>query len=106
MACQEGIRCLQNLLARQDCSTVSRNSSGSTLLQDLLAWPGILPARQHRTDDVRTTLALLNYCQGNGLTYLAELLAQRLAEGEYINYLAAFSSLLTLSAKIPVSVDT
>jgi len=51
-------------------------------LQDLLTWHGIRPDRQHRAaDDVRATLELLNYCQRNGQTYLAELLAKNLAKG-------------------------
>ena len=46
-------------------------------LQDLLAWHGIKPDRSHRaSDDVRATLELLNICQGNGITYLNELLGK------------------------------
>ena len=46
-------------------------------LQDLLAWHGIKPDRSHRaSDDVRATLELLNFCQGNGITYLNELLGK------------------------------
>lgn len=46
-------------------------------LQDLLAWHGIKPDRSHRaSDDVRATLELLNICQGNGVTYLNELLGK------------------------------
>lgn len=52
-------------------------------LQDLLAWHGIRPDRQHRAeDDVRATLELLNHSQSNGRTYLTELLEQRLAKGK------------------------